>query len=117
MKFKRSLGLLLASTAFASCASYAFALDGNDVLAKMNALTKYPNLFAPLDLGFTQLKNRVIMGSMHTGPLPESVPATSVDRQCGSSQQALQFAAQAVMSGTMDIVIASGVESMTRAPM
>lgn len=49
--------------------------------------------------------------------LPESVPATSVDRQCGSSQQALQFAAQAVMSGTMDIVIASGVESMTRAPM
>ena len=49
--------------------------------------------------------------------LPESVPATSVDRQCGSSQQALQFAAQAVMSGTMDIVIAAGVESMTRVPM
>ena len=49
--------------------------------------------------------------------LPESVPATSVDRQCGSSQQALHFAAQAVMSGAMDIVIASGVESMTRVPM
>ncbi|HEX7944009.1 MAG TPA: acetyl-CoA C-acetyltransferase [Phenylobacterium sp.] len=49
--------------------------------------------------------------------LPESVPATSVDRQCGSSQQALQFAAQAVMSGTQDVVIASGVESMTRCPM
>ncbi|RTQ32250.1 acetyl-CoA C-acyltransferase [Variovorax gossypii] len=49
--------------------------------------------------------------------LPESVPATSVDRQCGSSQQALHFAAQAVMSGTMDIVIAAGVESMTRVPM
>ena len=49
--------------------------------------------------------------------LPESVPATSVDRQCGSSQQALHFAAQAVMSGTMDIVIAGGVESMTRTPM
>ena len=49
--------------------------------------------------------------------LPESVPGTSVDRQCGSSQQALQFTAQAVMSGTMDVVIASGVESMTRAPM
>jgi acetyl-CoA C-acetyltransferase len=49
--------------------------------------------------------------------LPESVPATSVDRQCGSSQQALQFAAQAVMSGTMDIVIAAGVESMSRVPM
>lgn len=49
--------------------------------------------------------------------LPESVPGTSIDRQCGSSQQALHFAAQAVMSGAMDIVIASGVESMTRVPM
>ena len=49
--------------------------------------------------------------------LPESVPGTSVDRQCGSSQQALHFAAQAVMSGTQDIVIASGVESMSRVPM
>jgi acetyl-CoA C-acetyltransferase len=49
--------------------------------------------------------------------LPESVPGTSVDRQCGSSQQALHFAAQAVMSGTMDMVIAAGVESMTRVPM
>ncbi|MFA7439121.1 beta-ketoacyl synthase N-terminal-like domain-containing protein, partial [Castellaniella sp.] len=49
--------------------------------------------------------------------LPESVPGTSVDRQCGSSQQAVHFAAQAVMSGTMDMVIAAGVESMTRVPM
>jgi acetyl-CoA C-acetyltransferase len=49
--------------------------------------------------------------------LPESVPATSVDRQCGSSQQALHFAAQAVMAGSMDCVIAAGVESMTRVPM
>ncbi|MDB5873310.1 MAG: acetyl-CoA acetyltransferase [Ramlibacter sp.] len=49
--------------------------------------------------------------------LPESVPATSVDRQCGSSQQALHFAAQAVMSGSMDVVIAAGVEHMTRVPM
>jgi acetyl-CoA C-acetyltransferase len=49
--------------------------------------------------------------------LPESVPGTSVDRQCGSSQQALHFAAQAVMSGAMDCVIAAGVESMTRVPM
>ncbi|MGC9953035.1 MAG: acetyl-CoA C-acetyltransferase [Rhizomicrobium sp.] len=48
--------------------------------------------------------------------LPDGVPATSVDRQCGSSQQALHFAAQAVMSGAMDIVIAGGVESMTRVP-
>ena len=49
--------------------------------------------------------------------LPESVPATSIDRQCGSSQQSIHFAAQAVMSGTMDCVIAAGVESMTRVPM
>lgn len=49
--------------------------------------------------------------------LPESVPGTSIDRQCGSSQQAVHFASQAVMSGAMDIVIAAGVESMTRVPM
>jgi acetyl-CoA C-acetyltransferase len=49
--------------------------------------------------------------------LPESVPGTSLDRQCGSSQQALHFAAQAVLSGSMDVVIAAGVESMTRVPM
>ncbi|MDE1938583.1 MAG: acetyl-CoA C-acetyltransferase [Alphaproteobacteria bacterium] len=49
--------------------------------------------------------------------LPETVPATSVDRQCGSSQQALHFAAQAVKSGAMDVVVAGGVECMTRVPM
>jgi acetyl-CoA C-acetyltransferase len=49
--------------------------------------------------------------------LPQSVPAVTIDRQCGSSQQAVQFAAQAVMSGTQDVVIAMGVESMTRVPM
>ena len=49
--------------------------------------------------------------------LPESTPAVTIDRQCGSSQQAIQFAAQAVMSGTQDVVIAAGIESMTRVPM
>ncbi len=49
--------------------------------------------------------------------LPESTPAVTIDRQCGSSQQAIQFAAQAVMSGVQDVVIAAGVESMTRVPM
>ncbi|WP_174274609.1 acetyl-CoA C-acetyltransferase [Sphingomonas bacterium] len=49
--------------------------------------------------------------------LPDSVPAVTIDRQCGSSQQALHFAAQAIMSGTQDIVIAAGAESMTRVPM
>ena len=48
--------------------------------------------------------------------LPESVPGTTIDRQCGSSQQALHFAAQAVMSGTQDIVIAGGVEVMSIVP-
>jgi acetyl-CoA C-acetyltransferase len=59
----------------------------------------------------------VARGAILASKLPESVPGTSVDRQCGSSQQALHFAAQAVMSGTQDIIIAAGVESMTRAPM
>jgi acetyl-CoA acetyltransferase family protein len=48
---------------------------------------------------------------------PESVPGTTVDRQCGSSQQAIHFAAQGVISGAYDIAIAGGVESMTRVPM
>jgi len=48
---------------------------------------------------------------------PESVPATTVDRQCGSSQQAAHFAAQGVMAGAYDVVIACGVESMSRVPM
>lgn len=49
--------------------------------------------------------------------LPGHVPATSVDRQCGSSQQAVHFVAQGVMAGAYDLAIACGVESMTRAPM
>jgi acetyl-CoA C-acetyltransferase len=61
--------------------------------------------------------NNIARGAVLASRFPESVPATSVDRQCGSSQQALHFAAQAVMSGTQDIVIAAGVESMTRVPM
>ncbi len=48
--------------------------------------------------------------------LPLAVPGTTVDRQCGSSQQAVHFAAQAVMSGTMDVVLAGGVQTMTRIP-
>ncbi|TDD02993.1 thiolase family protein [Saccharopolyspora terrae] len=48
---------------------------------------------------------------------PESVPATTIDRQCGSSQQAAHFAAQGVLAGTYDVVIACGVESMSRVPM
>ena len=61
--------------------------------------------------------NNIARNAVLSSKLPESVPATSVDRQCGSSQQSMHFAAQAVMSGVMDCVIAAGVESMTRVPM
>src|SRR5215208_2047377 len=64
-----------------------------------------------------QQAGNVARNAVLASKLPESVPGTSVDRQCGSSQQALHFAAQAVMSGAMDVVIAAGVESMTRVPM
>ena len=49
--------------------------------------------------------------------LPESVPGVTIDRQCGSSQQAVHFAAQAIMSGTQDLVVAAGVENMSTVPM
>jgi acetyl-CoA C-acetyltransferase len=49
--------------------------------------------------------------------MPESVPGVTIDRQCGSSQQAVHFAAQGVLSGTQDLVIAAGVESMSQVPM
>lgn len=61
---------------------------------------------------FAFARNAVLASS-----LPSSVPAVTVDRQCGSAQQALQFAAQAVMSGTQELVIAGGAESMSRVPM
>ena len=48
---------------------------------------------------------------------PETIPSTTVDRQCGSSQQSIHFAAQGVMAGAYDLIIASGVENMTRVPM
>ncbi|WP_019629086.1 acetyl-CoA C-acetyltransferase [Actinomadura atramentaria] len=49
--------------------------------------------------------------------LPESVPGVTIDRQCGSSQQAIHFAAQGVLSGTQDLVVAAGVEQMAKVPM
>lgn len=61
-----------------------------------------------------QVGRNAVMASKH---LPQSTPAVTIDRQCGSSQQAIQFAAQAVMSGTQDAVIAAGIESMSRVPM
>lgn len=64
-----------------------------------------------------QQSSNVGRNAVLASKLPESVPGTSIDRQCGSSQQAVHFAAQAVMSGVQDIVIAAGVESMSRVPM
>ncbi len=61
-----------------------------------------------------QVGRNAVLAAKHLG---EGVPAVTIDRQCGSSQQAIQFAAQAVMSGTQDVVIAAGVESMSRVPM
>ena len=55
-----------------------------------------------------QVGRNAVLASKHLG---EGVPAVTIDRQCGSSQQAIQFAAQAVMSGTQDVVIAAGVET------
>jgi acetyl-CoA C-acetyltransferase len=59
----------------------------------------------------------VARNAVLTSSLPDSVPAVTVDRQCGSSLQAVQFAAQAIIAGVQDVVIAGGTESMTRVPM
>jgi len=64
------------------------------------------------DQGVNIARNAVLAAGF-----PESVPATTVDRQCGSSQQAAHFAAQGVLAGAYDVVIACGVESMSRVPM
>src|ERR1700759_1818780 len=81
----------------------------------------YPNLVEDVICGcVSQVGEQAInvaRNAVMASRLPEPVPGTSVDRQCGSSQQALHFAAQAVMSGAMDCVIAMGIESMTRVPM
>ncbi len=61
--------------------------------------------------------SNVARNAVLASKLPETVPGTAIDRQCGSSQQALHFAAQAVMAGSMDCIIAAGVESMSRVPM
>lgn len=94
----------------------ARALD--DVVGRVNA---DPALIEDVIMGCVsqagEQSTNIARNAVLSSSLPESVPATSVDRQCGSSQQALHFAAQAVMSGTMDCVIAAGVESMTRVPM
>jgi acetyl-CoA acyltransferase len=79
---------------------------------------------APVDDNITGCVSQVGEQAINVGRnawlgagLPEHVPSTTVDRQCGSSQQAAHFAAQGVMAGAYDLVVASGVELMTRVPM
>ncbi|MCW1383671.1 acetyl-CoA C-acetyltransferase [Novosphingobium sp. KCTC 2891] len=64
-----------------------------------------------------QQAQQIGRGCVLASSLPVTVPGVTIDRQCGSSQQAVHFAAQAVMSGAQDVVIAAGIESMTRVPM
>ncbi|MDP9116409.1 MAG: steroid 3-ketoacyl-CoA thiolase, partial [Actinomycetota bacterium] len=64
----------------------------------------------------TQSTNIARTAALAAG-FPDAVPGTTIDRQCGSSQQALSFAAQSIMSGVNDIVVAAGVECMTSVPM
>jgi acetyl-CoA acyltransferase len=64
-----------------------------------------------------QQSSNVARSAVLAAGLPESVPGTTVDRQCGSSQQAAHFAAQGVLAGAYDVAIACGVESMSRVPM
>jgi acetyl-CoA acyltransferase len=66
---------------------------------------------------FGEQSANIARSSILAAGWPESIPGTTVDRQCGSSQQAMHFAAQGVMAGVYDVVIAAGVESMTRVPM
>jgi acetyl-CoA C-acetyltransferase len=72
-------------------------------------------IFGCLDVIGPQSGN-VARTSWLSAGLPESVPATTIDRQCGSSQQALHFAAQGVMSGTADLIVAGGVQNMSAIP-
>lgn len=96
-------------------------LGGQLIDALLDRVDADPALFDDVIMGCVgqsgeqalNVARRAIMASR----LPERVPGVTVDRQCGSSQQAIHFAAQAVMSGTMDVVIAAGVESMSRVPM
>ena len=87
-------------------------------LLKRNNLD--PSLVEDVVMGCTMTVGEQAMNIARNAALaagfPESVPGTTVDRQCGSAQQAIHFAAQAVMSGAMDVAIGAGVESMSRVP-
>ena len=96
------------------------AVDG--LIDRIPALKAAPHLIDDVIVGCVgqlgeQSYNVGRMIVLASENVPESVPGTTIDRQCGSSLQALHFAAQAVMSGVQDIVIAAGVESMSHIPL
>jgi acetyl-CoA C-acetyltransferase len=96
-------------------------LAGSIIDALLDRLSVDPEMIDDVILGCVgqagEQSTNIGRNAVLASRLPERVPGVSVDRQCGSSQQALHFAAQAVLSGMMDVVIAGGVESMSRAPM
>lgn len=93
-----------------------------DVLGElMNRAEVSPAVVDDVIIGCVTQINEQAMNIARTAALianfPEHVPGVTIDRQCGSSQQAVHFGAQAIAAGDMDVVIAGGVESMTRSPM
>src|SRR6202789_4089485 len=98
----------------------ATALAAQPLAALMARNDLDPALVEDVIMGCTMTVGEQAMNIARNAALaagfPESVPGTTVDRQCGSAQQAIHFAAQAVMSGAMDVAIGAGVESMSRVP-
>ena len=99
---------------------HAVDLAAQPLLALVERNDLDPALIEDVVMGCTMTVGEQAMNIARNAALaagfPDTVPGTTVDRQCGSAQQAVHFAAQAVMAGAMDIVMAGGVESMSRVP-
>src|ERR1700723_4697529 len=99
---------------------HATALAAQPLAALLARNDLDPSLVEDVVMGCTMTVGEQAMNIARNAALaagfPESVPGTTGDRQCGSAQQAIHFAAQAVMSGAMDVAIGAGVESMSRVP-
>jgi len=99
---------------------HAVDLAAQPLLALIERNDLDPALVEDVVMGCTMTVGEQAMNIARNAALaagfPDTVPGTTVDRQCGSAQQAIHFAAQAVLSGAMDVVIGAGVESMTRVP-
>lgn len=96
-------------------------LLGQTIVALMSRVDLDPVLVEDVIAGCAQQvgeqSGNIARNAALAAGLPESVPGTTINRQCGSSQQAVHFGAQAVMAGACDVVIAAGVESMSRVPL